>query len=136
MWLLDTNVVSEVRKPRPHPAVLAWLSARPASSMRLAAVTFGELQREVELTRKPNPEKAEAIGAWVDHLTGQFEVIPADVAVYRLWAKLTTGRSPHLAADGLVAATAQVHGLTVVSRNVRDFEAFGMTVVNPFEPAV
>lgn len=131
-FLLDTNVVSETRKPRPHPAVMAWIGAY-ATQLRLSAATLGELQSGVEITRRNDPAKAAEIEAWIDTLRRAFDIIPADEPVFRRWAKLMDRKSDHLLIDALIAATAEVHGLTVATRNVRDFGALGVKVVNPFE---
>jgi len=133
--LLDTNIVSETRKPLPHPAVLAWIRGVEKNSMFLAAVTLGELQKGVELTRRQDVPKAEEIGAWIDLLASGCEVIPAGEHIFREWAQLMKGRSCPKWEDGLIAATARVHRLIVVTRNVRDFEGFGVEIVNPFPNA-
>ena len=83
MYLLDTNIVSETRKPRPHPAVLAWIRSVDKNAMFLAAVTLGELQRGVEITRRQDVPKAEEIGAWIDLISSAFEVIPAGEHIFR-----------------------------------------------------
>jgi predicted nucleic acid-binding protein len=135
MYLLDTNIVSETRKPRPHPAVLAWIRSVSKSEMFLAAVTLGELQKGVEITRRQDLQKAAEIGLWMDRLASAFEILPADEPIFREWARLIRGRSNPKWEDGLIAATARIHRLVVVTRNVRDFEGFGVEVFNPF-PAV
>lgn len=132
MFLLDTNVVSELRKNKPHGAVLAWLEQAPASALHLSAVTIGEIQRGIELTRALDPAKAAEISEWLDEVVVAFPVLPADAAVFRHWARLLHGRTDHHLEDGLIAATAQVHGLTVVTRNTRDFKAFGVPLLDPF----
>lgn len=131
-FLLDTNVISETRKPRPHPAVMAWI-ADNAGRLRLCAATLGELQSGVEITRRNDPAKAAEIEAWIDKLHRAFDVISIDEPVFRRWARLMDRKSDHLLIDALIAATAEVHGLTVATRNLRDFEALGARVVNPWE---
>jgi toxin FitB len=133
VYLLDTNVVSELRRTRPHPALIAWLAGAAADELFLSAVTLGELQAGVEMTRRQDPARAEAIEAWVDVLANTFDILPMDGAVFRRWAQLMHRRSRDLIEDAMIAATALVHNLTVVTRNVRDFERLGLTVVNPFE---
>jgi toxin FitB len=108
-YLLDTNVVSELRKPKRHGAVVAWLDGLDASQMFLAAVTLGELQSGIELTRKQDPAKAQEIEAWVDGLAGSLQVLPMDGACFREWARLMHGKRGDLLEDGMIAATARVH---------------------------
>jgi predicted nucleic acid-binding protein len=132
MYLLDTNVVSELRKPRPHGAVLSWLEGVADTDLRLSAVTLGEIQAGIELTREQDAAKAAEIEAWADQVESTFGVLPMDAAVFRAWAKLMHKQSDTVYEDAMIAATAQVHHLTVVTRNVRDFKRFGVPVFNPF----
>jgi predicted nucleic acid-binding protein len=132
MYLLDTNVVSELRKPRPHGAVLSWLEGVADADLRLSAVTLGEIQAGIELTREQDAAKAAEIEAWADQVESTFGVLPMDAAVFRAWAKLMHKQSDTVYEDAMIAATAQVHHLTVVTRNVRDFKRFGVLVFNPF----
>lgn len=134
MYLLDTNIVSELRRSRPDRAVIEWLSSIPADRLFISAVTLGELQAGVEITRRQDRAKAEEIEAWVDEIAASRAVLPADGPTFRHWAKLMQRRSADLMEDALIAATAAVHRLTVATRNVRDFESFGIAVVNPFRP--
>ena len=135
MFLLDTNVISELRKPRPHGAVLAWIEATDEGDIHLSAVTVGEIQAGIELTRAQDPQKAGVIETWLDRMTDSFSVIPMDGAAFRVWARLMHGKSDTLYEDAMIAATAQVHRLTVVTRNVADFRTLGVTTLNPFEAA-
>ena len=135
MYLLDTNVVSETRKPRPHPAVLAWIRSVSKSEMFVAAVTLGELQKGIEITRRQDIPKADEIAEWIDLIASAFEILPAGESIFREWARLMKGRSNPKWEDGLIAATARVHRLIVVTRNVRDFEGFAVEVFNPFPTA-
>ncbi len=132
MYLLDTNVISELRKPRPHGAVIAWLDSVSKSETFICAFTLGELQAGAERTRRQDPAKAAEIEAWIDDVPATFEVIPLDTAVFREWARLMAGKSNDLFEDAMIAATAKVKGLTVVTRNVRDFQPFPVQVLNPF----
>ncbi|WP_333843937.1 type II toxin-antitoxin system VapC family toxin [Limnohabitans sp.] len=134
MYLLDTHVVSELRKPRPHGAVLAWITAVDDADLHLSAVTLGEIQAGIELTRDQNLDKAKEIERWLDQLAGAYNILPMDAAVFRQWAKLMHRQSDTLYEDAMIAATAHVHRLTVVTRNVADFKTFGVKLLNPFLP--
>ena len=132
MYLLDTNVVSELRKPRPHGAVMAWLRAQDQRDLYISAVTLGELQAGIEITREQDTAKATEIEAWVDRLSELWNVLPVDAVTFRVWAKLMHRRSDDLIEDAMIAATARVHGLQVVTRNVKDFKDFGVSLLNPY----
>ncbi|MGB4061493.1 MAG: type II toxin-antitoxin system VapC family toxin [Burkholderiaceae bacterium] len=132
MYLLDTNVVSELRRPRPHGAVLAWLSSVEDTDLFLSAVTLGEIQAGIELTREQDPAKAAELEGWLELVAGAYNVLPMDAAVFRAWARLMHRKSDTLYEDAMIAATAKVHRLTVVTRNVADFQALGFDVLNPF----
>lgn len=134
MYLLDTNVVSEFRRARPHGAVLAWLDAAPRGSLRISAVTFGEIQRGIELTRPRDPRRADELEVWSRRLEQTFQVIAADSGVFRRHARLMNGKSDAIYEDALIAATALAHDLAVVTRNVADFTGLGVRTVNPFAP--
>lgn len=132
MYLLDTNVVSETRRPRPHGAVMAWLRATPAELLFISAVTVGEIQVGIERTREQDPAKAAELDAWCEQIVRNYAVLPMDAAVFREWAWLMHRRSNALANDAMIAATARVHNLIVVTRNIRDFEGFDVGLLNPF----
>ena len=133
MYLLDTNVVSELRRPRPHGAVLAWLQSVDDAQLFLSAVTLGEIQAGIELTREQDADKAAQLEHWADQLATAYNILPMDAATFRLWARLMHRKSATLYEDALIAACALVHKLTVVTRNVRDFAPFDVPVFNPFE---
>lgn len=130
-YLLDTNVVSEFRKNKPHGAVIAWLNSVSEETLNVSAVTVGEIQSGIERTRPNDKVKAYEIEQWLDELIGTRTILAADAAVFRRWAQITHQTKQHLE-DGLIAATALVNDLTVVTRNVDDFKPFGVTVFNPF----
>jgi len=132
MYLLDTNVVSELRKPRPHGGVLAWLKTVAERDLHLSAVTLAEIQAGIELTREQDPAKATEIESWADQIGDAWNVLPMDIAAFREWAKLMHRRSNDQIEDAMIAATARVHGLKIVTRNVRDFRQFGVDVINPY----
>ena len=134
MYLLDTNVISETRKLRPHGGVLVWLAGVPAGQLSLCALTLGELQAGAERTRRQDEAKAAALDSWIDQLAATWDVIPMDAAIFREWARLMDGKPNQLFEDAMIAATARVRGLTVVTRNVRDFRLFPVEVLNPFSP--
>jgi predicted nucleic acid-binding protein len=135
MYLLDTNVISELRRPRPHGAVLAWFAPIADSDLHLSAVTLGEIQIGIEITRDQDPAKADEIERWLALVAASYNVLPMDAATFRLWARLMHRRSDTLYEDAMIAATAKQHQLTVVTRNVADFAGFGVPVINPFEAA-
>jgi toxin FitB len=132
MYLLDTNVVSELRKVRPHGAVVAWLQAMADEDIHLSAVTLGEIQAGIELTREQDAPKAAEIEAWADQVAATYNILPMDAATFRVWAKLMHRQSDTVYEDAMIAASAIVHHLTVVTRNVRDFERFNVPLLNPF----
>lgn len=133
MYLLDTNVVSELRRPRPHPAVLDWMADVPADRLFLSAVTVGEIQAGIEITRGQDVAKAEELEAWLDLVVDTYGVLAMGATAFREWARLKHRKSDTLVEDAMIAATAIVHGLTVATRNVRDFQPFEVSLVNPFE---
>jgi predicted nucleic acid-binding protein len=113
MYLLDTNVVSEIRKLKPHGAVISWLEATPATQVFISAVVVGELQAGAERTKEQNRPKAQEIDSWIDRVCAVYEVILMQAAEFREWAKLNR--------------------LTVVTRNIKDFRRFPVETFNPFQ---
>ncbi len=131
-FLLDTNVVSELRKPRPHGAVLAWLQSVEDADLHLASVTIGEIQAGIERTREQDPAKADEIALWLDQVCDTFNLLNMDGPAFRCWAQLMHRQSDTLYEDAMIAAIAKVHQLTVVTRNVADFSRFAVPLFNPF----
>jgi predicted nucleic acid-binding protein len=132
VYLLDTNIISELRKARPHGGVVAWLRGLEDRHLHLSAVTLGEIQAGIEVTRERDREKADEIKAWADRVAATWNVLPMDAATFRLWAKLMHRQSDALIEDAMIAATAKVHGLRVATRNVKDFRNFGVELLDPF----
>lgn len=135
MYLLDTNVVSELRKPKPHGAVVEWLQSVDDAHLFISSVTIGEIQAGIELTREQDAAKASEIDAWLDQIAATYNVLPMDASAFRAWARLMHRKSNTLYEDAMIAATARTHGLKVVTRNVADFRALGAEVFNPFKAA-
>lgn len=132
MFLLDTNVVSELRKLRPHGAVLAWLQSVDDAQLHLSAVTLGEIQAGIELTREQDAAKAVLLEDWLAQVAQTYNVLPMDAVIFRQWARFMHRQSDTVLEDAMIAATAHVHHLVVVTRNTRDFNRFGVQVLNPF----
>jgi predicted nucleic acid-binding protein len=132
VYLLDTNVVSELRKPKPHGAVLQWIEQVAEADLYVSVVTIGEIQAGIELTREQDGAKAAAIEQWLERVSSAFNVLPMCAVAFRTWARLMHRTSDTFYEDAMIAATAKVHQLIVVTRNVADFRHFGVDVLNPF----
>jgi predicted nucleic acid-binding protein len=132
MYLLDTNIISELRRPRPHPSLITWLSGLASDQIFISAVTLGELQAGVENIRQQDTGRAEIIERWIDSVAASYSVLPMDGGAFRCWAKLMHGKPADLIADAMIAATAVVRNLTVVTRNLSDFERLGVPAFDPF----
>ena len=135
-YLLDTCVVSELSRPRPNPGVVAWMSEADAASLHLSAITMGEVRRGT--LRLAAGKRRTTLADWSERLRQSFSgrVLPIDESVALRWAEIAaraeqSGR-PGSFADGLIAATALDRGLTLVTRNVTDFEPFGVSLLNPW----
>lgn len=108
MYLLDTGVISELRKPRPHGGVLAWLHSTADADLHVSAVTIGEIQAGIELPREQDAAKAVEIEAWLELVAQAYSVMPMDGATFRAWARLMHRRSDTLVEDAMIAVTATV----------------------------
>jgi toxin FitB len=133
-YLLDTNVLGEIRKKRPDPRVAAWYAGVDDDELFVSVLVVGEIQQGVTRLQKRDPRQAAVFEAWLKRLQREFadRVLPVSQDVALEWGRLSAG-DPLPVVDGLLAATALVHGLTVVTRNVEDFEPTGVPVLNPFE---
>jgi predicted nucleic acid-binding protein len=134
MFLLDTNVISELRKgSRADPGVVAWITPIDDADLFLSVVVSGELRQGVERLRLRDAVQAESLDRWLRALNDEYaeRVLPVDSRVADLWGRLNAP-DPISAVDGLLAATAIVHDLTFVTRNVRDVERTGVRLHNPF----
>ncbi|MGA9510384.1 MAG: type II toxin-antitoxin system VapC family toxin [Candidatus Sulfotelmatobacter sp.] len=132
-YLLDTNIISEIHKPKPHGAVLAWFAALRDEQVCLSAVTLYELQDGIERTRKQDPEKARAIEVWVDEVEHSTEVLPMDGRCFREAARMMARKQEDLFYDVMIAATARLYKLIVATRNEKDFRSLRVEIINPFK---
>lgn len=133
-FLLDTNVVSELRKrARADAGVLAWLEEHQAEEFWLSVLVVGELRRGVELIRRRDLASSAVLGQWLDALVIDYDdrVLPVTTAICERWARLRVP-DPVPVVDGLLAATAIEHSLVLVTRNLADVERTGVPVINPF----
>ena len=131
-YLLDTNVVSELRRPRPNGGVVAWIQSADDAELYLASVTIGEIQAGIEITREQDPVKAGEIELWLDQVCTTFNILNMDGSAFRRWAQLMHRQSNTLYEDAMIASIAKVHQLTVVTRNGLDFSNFDVPLLNPF----
>lgn len=132
MFLLDTNVISELKRSRPHGAVRAWIASIPSSALFVSAVSVGEIQTGIEITRGRDPTRAAEIEQWLERIIQTFQICDFDAASSRIWAKLMQKTTTDHVLDAMIAAIAMARGMTVVTRNVRDFKSFGVAVLDPF----
>lgn len=132
-FLLDTNVVSEIRKARPEPSVAAWTSSVVREELHLSVLVLGEVRRGVERLRPRDPVQAVVYERWLDVLAAEYgeRILPITREIADDWGHIAVDRAlPPI--DGLLAATARVHQLTLVTRNVSHFAGVAVTVLNPF----
>jgi predicted nucleic acid-binding protein len=133
-FLLDTNVISETRKTHADRGVIAFLSGADAAQLFLSVLTIGELHKGVEARRRSDSGAADRLSEWVDGIETTFtnRVLPINTSIARLWGVFSAGRSLP-AIDTLIAATAITHGLTLVTRNRRDFDSTGVALLDPWQ---
>jgi hypothetical protein len=136
MFLLDTVVLSELRKPprQRDRNLVQWFGEVPSEDLFVSVLTVGEIERGIERQRPLNPPFAESIASWLDMILRTYEgrILAVDVAIARRWGRLSQ-RIGNKGLDLAIAATALEHGLTVVTRNVSDFERTGVSVLDPFK---
>jgi predicted nucleic acid-binding protein len=132
-FLLDTNVISELRAKRPEPRVVTWVGSLTTEQIYLSVLTVGEIRRGIAAVAMRDADKAERLADWLKGLVNAYgaNILPVNLAVAEWWGTLTASR-PHPAVDGLLAATAYEHGLTVATRNTSDFADLGVALFNPF----
>lgn len=135
-FLLDTNTLAELRKPRAHPRVIAWFDSVEGSQLHLSVLVVGEINQGVARLARRDPRQAAVYDAWLGRLRREFadRVLPVTEEIALEWGRLNAG-DPLPVVDGLLAATASVHRLTLVTRNVGDFARTGVAVLNPFDEA-
>ena len=137
MYLIDTNVISEVAKGRRcDPRVADWYRRVRDDELFLSALVVGELRQGIERLRPRNPRRAGALERWLEELLSSFgdRVLPIDAKVAQNWGRMNA-RQTFPVIDSLLAATAEAHGLVLVTRNLRDIERSGVRCLNPFETA-
>ena len=132
-YLLDTNVVSELRRPSPDPKVRDWFATVASGDLHLSVLVVGEIQQGIERLRPRDPEQANSLAGWLEGLRGKFadRIAPVSLPVALAWGRLNAA-NPLPVVDGLLAATALAHDWTLVSRNERDLSRTGVRVINPF----
>ena len=134
-YLLDTNIISEIRKgPRCHPNVAAWYSNIEEESLYLSVLVLGEIRKGIEGLRDRDAGKANELDLWLEQLQTSFQsqILPVDTAISQEWGRLSSLHTVPVI-DGLLAATATAHRLVLVTRNTRDFADLGIHLLNPFE---
>lgn len=133
--LIDTNVFSELRRVDADPHVVAWMRRVPPQDVATSIMVIGEIEKGILMMEAQDPKRAEGLRRWLSEIEMTHLVLPVDETVIRAWARLRiafAGRADF--EDMLIAATALAHRLAVVTRNVRDFAAFGVPVLDPWQP--
>jgi predicted nucleic acid-binding protein len=135
MFLVDTDVLSALRRRERNPAIVQWMSSKRSTDLYLSVVSVGEIERGIVRQERRDPAFARALAAWLDSVVRLYgeRILAVDLSAARRWGRLS-GALGHESADLLIAATAIEHGLTVVTRNVRHFEPTGVPVLHPAVP--
>jgi len=136
MYLLDTNIISELRKVKPHGGVLTWLKTISDADLYISAVSIGQIQAGIEITREQDAIKAKNLSAWLNKLMHLYNILPMDAQTFRIWATLMHRESNTVNEDAMIASTALSNELTVVTRNVKDFKRFKVPIFNPFDSKI
>ena len=134
IWLIDTNVLSGLRRPERASAVSAWIKTQQPADLYLSVITLGEIERGISQQAVSNPDFSADLRKWLDRTELLFvdRILPFDAAAARLWGRLSAELG-HPGADLMIAATALIHGATVVTGNVDDFAPAGVPVLDPFD---
>jgi len=132
-YLLDTNVLSETRRPRGDEGVKRWVSSTPADDLYLSVLVVGEVRRGIERLKRRDPDQAEVYEAWLGTVLRDYadRVVPVDIEAADEWGRMSVP-DPVPIVDGLMAATAKVRGMTFVTRNTADVELTGVALLDPF----
>jgi toxin FitB len=133
-FLLDTNIISEIRKrDRAHAGVARWVAQTPLSEIGTSVIVLAEIRRGIELRRRTDPQQAALLDRWFTQMRSRLgdRVLPIDESIAEAWARLNVP-DPLPLIDGLLAATAKVYGLTLVTRNIADVSRTGVSFFNPF----
>ena len=135
-YLLDTNVISEIRRPKPNAGVASWFKEAAGEDLFLSVLVVGEIRQGIEGLRVRDPKQAAAFERWLDSLQRDFgdRLLPVSLTVADAWGRLNAP-APLPVVDSLLAATALVHGLVFVTRDTSKLEAAGVPLLNPWEPA-
>jgi|TARA_R110000751_G_C13551162_1_gene456325 predicted nucleic acid-binding protein len=135
MYILDTNVISAVRRPDRAPKVEAWLRGKPEQDLFLSVITLGEIERGIRQQEARDPDFARDLRVWLDRTVTLFSdrLLSFDAEDARIWGQLSA-RIGHTGADLMIAATGLRHRAVIVTGNVKDFAPTGVSIENPFEP--
>lgn len=133
-YLLDTNVISEARKPNGNPGVRQWLASVPGGDLYLSVLVLGEVRQGIERLRRRDPAQASVFDSWLARLRRDYtdRILPVTLGIAEEWGRMNVP-DPLPVIDGLLAATARVHGLVLVTRNLTDLNRTGVPLLNPFE---